>query len=212
MVTLAGGSGNHTFIAKHEGARRIVIAVVRVLVRDGLDGLSVRRVAAEAAVSIGAVQHHFPTKDALLVAAANHITSLFNSRAVELTDRVYVEQGPVAAFVAFCQLLANAAPDAETYPSDTDASVVWLWFAAKATQSGAVADAFTAGWSQTEIYLRDLMTDLFPHVDALIEAAHLLAVLDGLAVARAAEPERMPPVRAAAIVQRHIQHLQKPRI
>lgn len=50
----------------------------------------------------------------------------------------------------------------------------------------------------TENYLRGLIADLFPHLDATEEAGHLLAVLDGLAIARAAEPVRMPHVRATA--------------
>ena len=40
-----------------------------VLVAEGFEGVSVRKVAARAGVSIGAVQHHFPTKDAMLAAA-----------------------------------------------------------------------------------------------------------------------------------------------
>jgi TetR/AcrR family transcriptional regulator, transcriptional repressor of bet genes len=51
---------------------------------------------------------------------------------------------------------------------------------------------------------------LFPHRDASEEAPYLLAVLDGLAVARAAEPDRMPATRAASIVQRHLAHLATP--
>lgn len=202
MVTVAmTGSGRNS-------VRELVMdAVVQVLVRDGLDGLSVRRVAAEAGVSIGAVQYHFATKDALLVAAANHVTAHFKSRAEELTHRVLAEEGAAAAFLAFCQLLANAieAPDGEA--GDTNATIVWLWFAAKATQCGAVADAFAAGWSLTENYLRGLIADLFPQLDAAEEAGHLLAVLDGLAVARASEPDRMPPHRAATIVRRHFARL-----
>lgn len=179
-------------------------AVVRVLVRDGLDGLSVRRVASEARVSIGAVQHHFATKDALLVAAAEHVTTQFKSRADVLTRRALSEEGPAAAFLVFCQLLANAVETPDEHGEDTAASTVWLWYAAKATRPGVAADAFTTGWSQTETYLRGVIADLFPRLDAVEEAGHLLAVLDGLAVARTAEPDRMPRARAAAVVRRHL--------
>lgn len=189
------------------GAQLVLRAAVRVLVRDGLDGLSVRRVATEADFSIGAVQHHFPTKDALLVAAAEHITSQFKTRATSLTRRVLDEEGPVPAFIAFCQLLANAAPSPHGDAEDATASIIWLWFAAKSTQGGAVADAFAAGWAQTESYLTTLISELFPSVDARQEAAHLLAVLDGLAVARATEPKRMPVKRAATIVHHHVIYL-----
>lgn len=184
----------------------VLDAVVRVLVRDGLDSLSVRRIAAEAGVSIGAVQYHFPTKDALLIAAADHVTGKFMARAESLTTKALAKEGPIAAFLVFCRLLANAEQQS-AHVDDTAASVVWLWYAAKATQPGAVGEAFVSGWSQTEVYLQELITELFPRRDAVIEAGHLLAVLDGLAVARAAEPRRMPASRADAIIQRHVQHL-----
>lgn len=211
MATVAQAGDTANPASGLRGAPRVIDAAVRVLARDGLDGLSVRRVATEAGVSIGAVQHHYATKDALLVAAADHVTNQFKARADDLTRRTLAEEGPVAAFFAFCQLLANAAPSpdpkTETEAEDTAASIVWLWYAAKATQRGAVADAFTAGWSQTEHYLRGLIAELFPHRDAAEEAGYLLAVLDGLAVARAAEPDRMPAERASSIIRRHLAHV-----
>lgn len=206
MVKVASVLGDEPTRAS-SGARPIIQAVVRVLVRDGLDGLSVRRVAAEAGVSIGAVQHHFATKDSLLIAAADHVTAQFQLRAIDVTERALTAQGATAAFLAFCQLLANAVPATDEQGEDTAASIVWLWYAAKATQRGVVADAFKTGWSQTENYLRGAIADLFPVLDASEEAGHLLAVLDGLAIARAAEPDRMPRARAAAIVRRHVDHL-----
>lgn len=207
METVAKTTDGHNVVSSAPGRRLVLDAVVRVLVRDGLDHLSVRRVAAEAQVSIGAVQYHFATKDALLIAAADHVTSQFKARADQLTSRVLAEEGPRAAFLAFCRLLANAQHLTEEDVDDTAASVVWLWYAAKATQPGAVADAFTAGWSQTEAYLQARLVELFPQRDAVAEAGHLLALLDGLAVARAAEPERMPATRADSIIRRHIDHL-----
>ncbi len=186
---------------RERGERLVMEAVVRVLVRDGLDGLSVRRVAAEAGVSIGAVQHHFRTKDALLVAAADHVTMQFQARAEQRAHEAMGNGGAEAAFLDLCLLLANAEDE------DVAPSVVWLWFAAKATQGGAVARSFATGWSETEEFLRGLIGELFPHREAGHEAAHLLAVLDGLAVARAAEPARMPAARAASIVRRHVAQL-----
>ena len=44
-------------------------AVMAIVAEHGLDGVSVREVAAAADVSIGTVQHYFPTKERLLAAA-----------------------------------------------------------------------------------------------------------------------------------------------
>lgn len=214
MVNVAEAANGDKPASGPRGAQRVLDAAVAVLVRDGLDGLSVRRVASEAGVSIGAVQHHYATKDALLMAAADHITNRFQVRAADLTRRALANEGPVPAFLAFCQLLANAVPDSDPRTAgeaeDTTASIVWMWFVAKATQPGAVADAFATGWSQTEQHLRGLIAELFPHRHATEEAGYLLAVLDGLAVARAAEPDRMPAARASSIIRRHLAHLAAP--
>ena len=51
------------------GARqRIADAAITVIARDGLDALSIRRVASEAGVAIGTVQHHYPIRTDLVVA------------------------------------------------------------------------------------------------------------------------------------------------
>ncbi|MEE6286738.1 TetR family transcriptional regulator C-terminal domain-containing protein [Georgenia sp. MJ173] len=44
------------------GRRRVVEALWRTVARDGMAGVSVRAVAAEAGLSGGTVQHHFPTR------------------------------------------------------------------------------------------------------------------------------------------------------
>ena len=59
---------------------RLADAAISLIARDGLTALSVRRVAAEASLSGGTVQHHFPTKDELyreaLAATVNDIGNI----------------------------------------------------------------------------------------------------------------------------------------
>src|ERR1700761_947491 len=50
--------------------REILIeAALRCLARDGHDGLSVRRIATEAGVSVGLINHYFPSIDMLIADA-----------------------------------------------------------------------------------------------------------------------------------------------
>ena len=51
-----------------------------ITARRGLDAVSVRQVAAAAGVSIGTVQHHFPTKDAMLTAAFTEVVRRIRER------------------------------------------------------------------------------------------------------------------------------------
>jgi AcrR family transcriptional regulator len=55
-----------------ETKRRVLEAAARLIARKGYAELRVADVAAEAGVSVGAQQHHFPHKDALVVAVIEH--------------------------------------------------------------------------------------------------------------------------------------------
>src|SRR5690625_7964746 len=92
---------------RHQGAQLVLDGAVRVLVRDGLDGLSVRRVATEAKFSIGAVQHHFSTKEALLVVAAGLSTPQFQTRATSPTRLGLDPSGQTPTLQDVSQLLAT---------------------------------------------------------------------------------------------------------
>jgi AcrR family transcriptional regulator len=63
--------------AAERGVQRILRAARRLLVRAGGAGFSARGVAKEAGVSLGAVQHFFPSKDALLAATLEHVLAEF---------------------------------------------------------------------------------------------------------------------------------------
>src|SRR5258708_26122882 len=54
---------------RSEGERPLMEATLRIIGRSGLDGVTHRAVAAEAGMSVGAVTHHFETRDVLVDAA-----------------------------------------------------------------------------------------------------------------------------------------------
>ncbi len=61
-------------VVDHEERRRAIAeAIFRVIGRDGMDAVSLRDVASEADVSMGAVQHYFNTKDEMLLFALEHM-------------------------------------------------------------------------------------------------------------------------------------------
>ena len=51
----------------------ILVAVWQVIATRGIDAVSFRSVAAAAGVSVGRIQHHFPTRTGLIRAAARHM-------------------------------------------------------------------------------------------------------------------------------------------
>ena len=64
-------NGEPRFERKLPDARRktLIEATIECLKRYGHDGLSIRKISAQAEVSIGLINHHFPTKDALVAEA-----------------------------------------------------------------------------------------------------------------------------------------------
>ncbi len=69
----AARSGGHRAASATEGATRILRAAIKLFIRDGGAAFSARGVAKEAGLSLGAVQHFYPTKDRLLAAMLEQI-------------------------------------------------------------------------------------------------------------------------------------------
>lgn len=63
-------------------SERVVDSAIAVIARDGLDALSIRRVASQAGVAIGTVQHHYPTRAELVLAALQRTADRQQARAM----------------------------------------------------------------------------------------------------------------------------------
>jgi TetR/AcrR family transcriptional repressor of bet genes len=179
---------------------RILEAVVRVLVDQGVDRLRVRAVAQEAGVSVGAVQHAYPTRSQMVHAAMDHVSARFTARLLEVVD---VARPAQENLLAVCRMLAGVEDSARP------AAVVWLAFTSLACTDPTLAQAHRSAWKTLEDGLGQLLARLNPTTTA-DDAAELLALLDGLAIARATEPERMTAERATTILTGHVQRLAGP--
>lgn len=176
------------------GSRDAILdAVVSVLSTRGSDAVTIRNVAAEAGVSVGAVQHNFPTKDALIVGAMTAVNERFRERLRALLEH---EESAERRLRVFCEEVSCL-----TDTGLTDA-VVWTAFAARATTDSGIRSIHAADWGSTEDFLRQLLDEAYP--DARVtadDAAVVLAVTDGIAVARAAEQsDRMTSERARGLL------------
>ncbi|GAB2664937.1 TetR/AcrR family transcriptional regulator [Nocardia goodfellowii] len=70
--------------AAHDERRQSILeAVFTIVDTEGVEGVSIRNVAQQAGVSIGRVQHYFPTKEDLLAAAFTSITEVGGNRVRE---------------------------------------------------------------------------------------------------------------------------------
>ncbi|GGH45446.1 TetR/AcrR family transcriptional regulator [Microbacterium album] len=180
-----------------ESRTRVLDAVVRVLAEQGVDRLRIRAVAEEAGLSVGAVQHAYATRNDLVHAAMQHVSERFTARLLSAVER---DRAPQENLIAVSRLLAGVDEDAR------QSTVVWLAFTSLACNDPVIAESHRSAWRTLEHGLLLLLTQAAPHASA-DDAAELLALLDGLAIARATEPERMPSERAARIATRHVARL-----
>lgn len=79
---------------------RLVEAAATVLRRKGYAGLRTDEVARVAKVSRGALQHHFPSKDSLVVATAQHLLEASLVRGQQRATTAAAARDPVAAIIA----------------------------------------------------------------------------------------------------------------
>lgn len=69
--------------SRYEGTKQadaILRAARALFIREGATGFSARRVAREAGLSLGSVQHVFPTADSLLVAMFEYVVNSYDAR------------------------------------------------------------------------------------------------------------------------------------
>ncbi len=161
----------------------------------GIEDVTIRNVAAAAGVSVGAVQHHYRTKDELLMAAMDRVSEEFIGRVTLATDP---GADPRTNLAAVCHILGGVDEEARS------ASVVWLAYASKAATSEPVARAHRESWWLMEHGLSTLLQQVNP-VLGRDDAAMLMALLDGIAVARATETDRMTSRRAHHLIARFLE-------
>ena len=185
----------------HERRAELAEAVWRVVETEGLEGLTMRRIAHEASWSVGAVAHYFPSKDALLTFA--------HELAMERETRRYHEQSASFSGLAALEAVARAAtcltPDART------SSLVWLAFLPRATCREDFRLAQKREQMEWREYLASFMSDavhegaLDDHLDCDLEAALLDAFLDGLTLQALLEPEDYTPERQMQLIGAYLE-------
>ena len=194
-------------IVDHAARREeIAEALWRVVRRDGIRAASVRTIAAEAGWSAGAVRYYFPDQDGLLSFAMDLVSR-------RVTERVAAIEPKGNATAIALRYLEEALPlDAERR-AEFD---VWMAFMAQArAESGAGSlqehvDTVHNGLRRLcESLLRALADDgaLLAGLDLRREAERLHALIDGLALHAAIQPERTTPARVRQVLRHHLETL-----
>ena len=178
-------------IVDHAARRtEIAHALWRVIARDGLEGASVRVVAAEAGWSLGAVRHYFATQDELVEFATDLMIDGVRERLLAHFD---MEPGMPRAQALLEELL----PLDERRVGEVN---VWLALLGRARREPRLAQLRLDAWEAERYLCRIAVSDVLgrptPGPNALLEedlesvAAQLHTVIDGLTIHGVTVPEK----------------------
>lgn len=160
---------------------RLAAALFDVAARNGLDAASVREVANEAGVSIGAVQHHFPTKDEMLA---------YSFRT--LSDRVLTRLTNVDPDIDPARTLFSALSQLLPLDDERDSEVhVMSAFTVRAVTSPTLSAIRTATLFTIRTGIARVLIRMGTP-DAETRAALLLSAVHGLALDAASSPDLYP--------------------
>jgi len=186
----------------------LVDAAIESLKRYGYEGLSVRRIAAEAGVSIGLINHHFPNKDTLV--AESYRT--FGRRLAANFEGAVAAAGPDprARLRAYLDAFFSG-PNLN--PQVLTAWVVYWSLVQVSPEMKAVRDEEGKGYSEV---LGQLLSDLAKSrggmtVDLGLAVTGLTALLDGLWLQLCLDPTSIRPKDAAALCDDWVDRLVAPR-
>lgn len=176
-----------------ERRARLTEVLLRVVADHGLEGASIRAVAAAAGVSIGTVQHYFPTKDDLLRHAYRRSAAAIQAR---IERRLESVESPRAALRGIA--LEFLPLDAERRFAIRAATA----FGVRALYEPSLAGEMSADMREQ----REIVAALLEHAgapDPRGGAIALIALMDGL-TEQLLFPTDVTPDEAVAILDAHL--------
>ena len=192
-------------VVDHEERRaELAAAVWRLASREGLEAITVRRVAEEAGWSTGALVHYFADKEELLLFAFRTGADRVGRRLAQLDEH---ERDPLAR--ARAQLLEGLPLDRDRQ----DEVRVWFSFLGLALTRPALARAQRVAYRAWRDRIRERLREaqevdqIRADIDCLAEAAALVGLVDGLAVQATFEPRVLSASRQVELVDARLAEL-----
>ncbi|MBB4827063.1 AcrR family transcriptional regulator [Sporosarcina luteola] len=164
----------------------------------GMEGATVRNIAEEAGLSLGALRHYFSTQDDLLVYAMTLVTE----RATDRIEAVVKRNLPPKEMVL--AVLYEIVPLNEEKRAEMQ---VWFAFVAHVSHRKNELPIPDDGiWKgvQKLIYYLNQISLLKPELDLELETERLYSLIDGIAIHALLEPERLDAERVRKTIHYHI--------
>jgi len=178
-------------------------AAMRLIAKHGMEGVTMRAVAAEAGLSYGSLFHYFESKDDLLMHAVRHLTS-------QQTQRINDYESQFSGLKALEHLLCD---DAIVSESSRDSWTVWLTFQYKVALDASFAEMhaeLVRGWLDRIIGLlseAQAAGEIGGKVDIEFEAMAVWAYSAGVGQLGLLHPESMSPELQKKLISSYLDKL-----
>ena len=176
----------------------LVEATLSCLKKYGQEGVSVRRISAEAGVSIGLINHHFPSKSGLIAETYEVLAlSLQDELRARAQNRTAAPRERLSGFFR-----ASFAPEL----LDPQLFNVWVVFWSMVAHSPEIREVHDRTYGKYRSLLESLLGELVksgasPKLKLRSAAIALSALLDGLWVELSLSPETFKPREAIGICE-----------
>ena len=184
---------------------RLIEATIECLKRYGHEGLSVRRISAEAGVSIGLINHHFPTKNTLVAEAYRHFNAQLNQAVIDAME--HAPQSPRERLRALFRAIFSP-PNL-----DRDVLTVWIVLWGLYHHSREIQKVHSEAYGGYVEMLRDALAALQKdggkfRMNLRLAAIGAQALLDGLWLEWCLDPETFSPQEAVQLCEAWVDNLQ----
>lgn len=186
-------------LTNHEEVKQsIAEAAWRVILEHGMEGASVRTIAKEADLSLGALRYYFKAQDELVA----YSRELVYKRTAERMGRVFKLDMPPKDKIV--QVLLNLLPSSEEKRLEVEARLVFkVYTRHKGEKFDAQQDSVYLAIKEVMSYLV-LLNLLKKDADLHLETERLYCLMDGLALDAMIRPELLEANRMKRIIIYHL--------
>lgn len=191
-------------IVDHDEKRKqIAEAAWNIIRKEGVEKASIRRVAAEAGMSSGALRHYFSTQDEMLLFIMNYYLEEGKKR----SQNIEWSENPVQAVE---EVLLELVPIDEEKKIETS---VWWILALRSLTSDTIKDkkdemtdgTYELANSMIEILaLKGVLSD---SMNAELEKSRLTALIEGLSIHALLRPDVYSPEKVKEVIRYHLETL-----
>lgn len=187
-------------IVDHEQRKKqIAEATWKVILEQGMEGATVRNIAKEAGLSLGALRYYFSSQNDLFVYAMALVKENATARINEIV------QETLPPYEKVIKILLQIVPVNQETKAEMDVWFAYVFYTRhKERVFNREENELFIGMTKIIEYL-DQHQLLRPDLDKEMEAERLYSLIDGLALHALLEPERVDRERVKKLIKYHLQ-------